>query len=369
MTAPPIPVVFEPILKPKPWGGRRLATLLGKRLPGTEPIGESWELADLPGNESRVRDGPLAGRTLGQLVQAWGPRLLGDAELVDGRFPLLVKFIDACDNVSIQVHPKPRGVLNGAAEFRAGIKHEAWYVLHADPGAKVYIGLKPGVGAEDVRHAVNASPIAGTKPSALVDLLQTWEVTPGECYYLPSGTPHALGAGVVVAEVQTPSDVTHRLYDWGRVGLDGRPRELHIEQALANIRYDVTTEMIRGVGPPRPTPVTAGLRAGRGVATDSSSAETRHNTAEAAVPPASCICACDRFTIDRFGFRAGFACPLPVARMVTWIALCGTGRLLCGDCERHFVPGDVVLIHASPPATRVETTDDCMWLEVGIPAP
>ncbi|MBU0639255.1 MAG: class I mannose-6-phosphate isomerase, partial [Planctomycetes bacterium] len=234
MSIPPIPVVFEPIFKAKPWGGRELARLFDKMLPPEVPVGESWELADLPGNESRVAQGPLAGKKLGELIEMWGRDLLGRAELMGGRFPLLIKFLDARERLSIQVHPRPRA--DASEPEQAGVKHEAWYVIDADPGAALYIGLKPGVGPEDVRAA-------GSTP-ALAELHQLRAGELGLCYCLPSGVPHALGAGLIVAEVQTPSDVTYRLYDWGRVGLDGQPRELHVEQALANIRYDVAEEEI-----------------------------------------------------------------------------------------------------------------------------
>jgi mannose-6-phosphate isomerase len=358
MTVSPLPVVFEPIYRPKPWGGRRLATLLGKRLPGDGPIGESWELSDLPGNESRVHDGPLAGTTLHELVATWGRGLLGDALLVAGRFPLLVKFLDARENLSVQVHPKlgtgtylpkpgtgalprqlgARKMGTGTAPQRLGasphfppVKHEAWYVLHADPGTKLYIGLRPGVGPDDVARAADTP--------AIVDLLQTWNATPGECYYLPSGTPHALGAGVVVAEVQTPSDVTYRLYDWGRVGLDGRPRELHIEQALANIRYDVTPEMIRSAEPPR-------------AASDGSLR----------------LVACDCFAIDGVELPTGATRELPHGRMAIWIILSGTGRLVAGNCECRFGAGDVVLVPGGCAHVLSELASPCTYLAAGIPS-
>ncbi len=378
MNVAPLPVMFEPLLKPKPWGGRRLATLFGRHLPGVDPIGESWELADLPGNESRVRGGPLDGTSLRDLVQRWGRSLLGDAELVDGRFPLLVKFLDASQNVSVQVHPKPateadertRTSVGKSRQRRAAVipsvKHEAWYVVYADPGAKLYIGLKPGVGPEDVRRAGSTA--------ALVDLLRVWDASPGECYYLPSGTPHALGAGVVVAEVQTPSDVTYRLYDWGRVGLDGRPRELHVDEALANIRYDVTAELIR------PSPSVAPLFAERAAA-GASPAEERSTTEAHAVR----LVGCDCFLIDRLDLSAGAAYAPPAGSMSIWIMVSGSGRMRWAEGTRPQVrtkrgatgrraegkmmllPGDVVLIPALGPETRIEPTANCTALRVSIP--
>jgi len=350
MSIPPLPVVFEPLLKPKPWGGQRLATLLNKRLPAGERIGESWVLVSLPGNESRVRDGPLAGRTLSELMQLWGRDLLGDANLIEGRFPLLLKFLDACENLSVQVHPKPDG--RGGPP---GVKHEAWYVVHAEPGAKLFIGLKPGVGPADVARVANTP--------ALVDILRVWEGRPGQCYYLPSGTLHALGAGLVVAEIQTPSDVTYRAYDWNRVDAAGRARELHVGQALQNIRYDVTEEMIA----PPPTQL------------------------EASSIPATRLARCDRFVLDLLSLSAGISYPLSANQnaqrqpapapspdepahgfMRVWIILAGALRFAREDQQLSytdtFAKGDVTLIPANSAGLRADPAVDCRCLQVTIPA-
>ena len=326
MSAAPLPVVFEPLYVRKPWGGRRLAALLNKSLPPNQPIGESWELVSLPGHESRVRGGVLAGWTLAALVDAWASDLLGGVARVEGRFPLLIKFLDARENLSVQVHPKPG---SGAR----GVKHEAWYIVQADPGAKLYVGLKPGVRPEDVKRVVNTP--------ALIDLLREWPAEPGGCYYLPSGTPHALGAGIVVAEIQTPSDVTYRMYDWGRVDADGRPRELHVAEALANVRYDVTKEMVR--------PSAATIQ----TATTPPIAATR-------------VATCERFVIDHVTVRVGDRFVLAGGRMRVWIILDGAGRLTCEDepaGECRFACGDVVLIPAAC-TSRVEPTAEIRLLEV-----
>jgi len=330
MDSPPIPVVFEPIFKLKPWGGRELERLFGKKLPGDGPIGESWEVADLPDNESRVASGPLAGRRLAELVASWGSDLLGSAAPAAGRFPLLIKFLDARERLSIQTHP--RAAADGAHGEPPGVKHEAWYVIGAEPDAELYIGLKAGVGPEDVRAA-------GSTP-ALAELLQRWPGRPGRCYHLPSGVPHALGAGLLVAEIQTPSDVTYRLYDWGRVGLDGRPRELHFEQALANMQYDVPAERI---APPR-----------------------RHTADMLAT--ITRLVMCERFAIDRLRFCEGYARELPGGELAIWIVLAGSGALLRQRYRCAFRPGDVVLVPARTAGTRVEVAADCTLLEVKIPA-
>jgi len=326
MIPAPQPITFAPLFVPKPWGGGRLATLLNKHLPPDEPIGESWELVSLPGHESRVRDGPFAGRTLGELVAAWGPDLLGAADLADGRFPLLVKFLDACQNLSVQVHPKPVGDPHAA---QTGVKHEAWYVLHADPGARLYVGLKPGVTADDVARAADTPAIA--------ELLHAWDARPGDCFYLPSGTLHALGAGLVVAEVQTPSDVTYRAYDWDRVDSAGRPRTLHVAEALANIRYDVTAEMIRPQ--PEQVPGAGPTRATR-------------------------VASCPRFMLDVLEAPTGQSWPIPPGRVRIWIILAGGGRFSTGGAFRC---GDVALLPAASSSCDVTLAADTRWLEVTIP--
>jgi len=224
------PLPLEPILKEKVWGSRRL-TDYGKRLPADTRIGESWEVADLlstaPGGgggdpaHSVITGGSLVGETLHDAMVGWGTRMLGtSAPSPAGGFPLLVKWLDAAEHLSVQVHPTPEYV---ARHPEANLKTESWVVLDADSGAHVYLGLQRGVAPADVARGA----IDGTLP----EMLRKVPAVPGECYHLPSGTIHALGAGVLVAEVQTPSDTTFRLYDWAlEYGRQGR--ELHIEAAL-----------------------------------------------------------------------------------------------------------------------------------------
>lgn len=329
MSLPATPVVFDPIFKPKPWGGRELARLFDKPLPPDVPIGESWELADLPGNESRVARGPLAGAKLSDLIELWGRDLLGNAELLDGRFPLLIKFLDARRPLSIQVHPRPRSDVSESRQ--TGVKHEAWYVIDAQPGAALYLGLKPGVGPEQV--------CAAGPTSALAELHQIWPGEPGRCYYLPSGVPHALGAGLVVAEVQTPLDVTYRLYDWDRPGLDGHARELHVEQALANIRYDVGEDEI--VQPcTRPDGV--------------------GQTVERLVT-------CEKFLLDRVQFDAQVPPKLPPGQLAVWIVLSGSGELTRDHVRCDFKPGHVLLIPANAAGVSVHACTAGVLLDVRVP--
>lgn len=327
MSTRPQPVVFDPLVKPKPWGGRALADLFNKHLPPDAPIGETWELADLPGQQTRVASGPLAGRTLPDLRALWGDGLLADAQPIDGRFPLLIKFLDARETLSVQVHPKPDG---GGAEHE--VKHEAWYVVHAEPDAKIYVGFEPGVEPGDVRTAAREPEVA--------TLLRPRTVAVGDCLYLPSGTPHALGGGIVVAEVQTPSDTTYRLYDWDRLGLDGKPRQLHIEEALANLRYDIPERLI--VQPRRAItdPFADGER----------------------------LVACERFAIDSFAVPERSETPISVAGFAVWIVLAGDGVLSNTEFECSFKSGDVVLIPADCRSMRMSVPSACRILHVTVPA-
>jgi len=209
----PYPITFEPILKEKVWGGRALKKF-GKQLPNEICIGESWELADLPnsieGGKSVITNGALAGKTLAEAFRG------------DEGFPLLIKFLDANDNLSVQVHPSKAYAENHPETH---LKSEAWVVLDAEPSSYIYVGLKHGTTEEALRAAIDDNSVP--------ELLNAIAVSRGECYYLPSGTCHALGAGVLVAEVQTPSDTTFRLWDWGRTH-----RQMHVDQAMQCIDFD-----------------------------------------------------------------------------------------------------------------------------------
>ena len=237
------PLKFQPRFIEKIWGGRKLETVLGKALPDRKQIGESWELYDFPAGvvedssgwvSSVVVNGPLAGRTLHEVVGEFGSELLGDVPLVGphGQFPILIKFLDAREDLSIQVHPDRE---YAAANPGAHLKSEAWYVLQSDPGSRVLNGLLPGT----TRQAFEAALSRGD----VERLIQSAPAKPGDCFYLPSGTVHALGAGILVAEVQTPSDTTFRVFDFNRIDPStGKPRPLQVEQALACIDFSPIAE-------------------------------------------------------------------------------------------------------------------------------
>ena len=226
------PLRFEPLFRRYIWGGRRLADVLSKPI-GDQKAAESWEVVDHQDDQSIVRFGDLSGKSLRELIAEHGDDLIGrqlmqqisSDDLPDhlrNRFPLLLKFLDANRNLSVQVHPDD--------EFGATLtppdlgKTEAWYVMHADPGAKIYAGLKGGVTAESFRAAIESGETEST--------LHSFEPKQGDCVFIRAGTQHAIGAGLLIAEIQQASNTTFRVYDWGRVGDDGQPRELHIEQAI-----------------------------------------------------------------------------------------------------------------------------------------
>ncbi|MBN2582177.1 MAG: class I mannose-6-phosphate isomerase [Planctomycetes bacterium] len=224
------PMLQTPVLKTTLWGGRRLRDLYGKAAPADAATGESWELADHPHGTSTVANGPLAGRSLRQIVESHAEALFGKPVLSAwrDRLPLLVKIIDADQDLSIQVHPDDAYT---AAHGMSDVgKTECWVILHAEPGAQLITGVKPGVGREEFRRAAEAGQLA--------DMLVEQPVRAGDFLFIPAGRLHAIGAGIVLAEFQQPSDTTYRVYDWGRMGTDGKPRPLHLDQAMECIDFD-----------------------------------------------------------------------------------------------------------------------------------
>jgi mannose-6-phosphate isomerase len=224
-SAPREPLLFRRLLKEKVWGGARLAARLGLRPPFPGPLGESWELSDYPGEETAVRGGALDGVSLRAIMQQHGPEVLGRSRpSPDGRFPLLVKYLDAGDDLSVQIHP-PDGPLSPT-----GIgKTECWYVLDAAPGAKVICGLKPGTRREQFEAEAGDARVRAH--------LHEVPVRRGDFVFVPAGQTHAIRGGVVLCELQQTSDVTFRMYDWDRPGLDGKPRPLHLAEALKAVEW------------------------------------------------------------------------------------------------------------------------------------
>ncbi|MBQ9362091.1 MAG: class I mannose-6-phosphate isomerase [Bacteroidaceae bacterium] len=226
------PLLFQPNLHTVVWGGNRLRPYKGL-LPTDDPVGESWEVSAVPSSTSIVSNGPLAGQDLISVVNRYGAELLGEAvcQQYGGQLPLLVKFIDAADDLSIQVHPnddlaRRRHNKNG--------KSECWYIIDAKPGSYLYAGLKQHITPCEYQQRV--------ADGSITQVLARHKVKPGDVFYLPAGRIHAICGGILLAEVQQSSDVTYRIFDYNRPGLDGKPRQLHTDLALDAIDFHVEDE-------------------------------------------------------------------------------------------------------------------------------
>ena len=207
------PLTFQPIFKERVWGGRQLEKLYHKPLPHAARIGESWEISDRRGDVS-------------VMMEHHKRDLLGDAWSLSGRFPLLIKILDCVEKLSLQVHPPAKK----GAELRGEPKTEMWYIAQAAPESELYVGLKKGVTRDEFETKLKAGDVA--------DCFHRIPVQPGDAMFLPSGRVHAIGGGLVIFEIQQNSDTTYRVFDWNRAGLDGKPRELHVEKSLASINFD-----------------------------------------------------------------------------------------------------------------------------------
>lgn len=226
------PLLFEDNFHDTVWGGHQLKPLKG--LPADdEPVGESWEVSAVPSSRSVVKNGPLKGRDLQSLTEEYGALMLGEAvaRRYRGEFPLLVKFIDAQKDLSIQVHPN-----DVLARERHGCfgKTEMWYVMKAEPGACLYSGLSEPISRYEYEHRV--------ADGSICEVLARHEVKAGDVFFIPSGRIHAICGGILLAEVQQSSDVTYRIFDYNRPGLDGKPRQLHTELAVGAIDFNIPSE-------------------------------------------------------------------------------------------------------------------------------
>jgi mannose-6-phosphate isomerase len=341
MEPAPYPLLFSPIYKTKVWGGRRLERL-GRRLPGDErtPIGEAWEVVDLArtsvsggggsAEHSVVANGPCAGVELGELWTRWGAALAGRPRApADADFPLLVKLLDASTNLSLQVHPTES---YARAHPGAQLKTEAWYVLDAEPGAALYKGLARGVGPAQLRTA-----LASGSRESLEPLLVRVPARAGDCHYLPSGTCHALGAGILVLEVQDPSDTTFRLYDWGRTD-----RPLHVEEALECL----------GSSP---------------ASSERASRASAPRTARSGAFRRTSLVECDAFALERVEAAQGEH-PLPTGTASIWNVLTGGGEILGAAFEPvPIARGATVLLPAGLSAARLRLDAASSWIEISLP--
>ncbi len=217
------PLKFKPIFKDKVWGGQRLHKLFGKDFSPLPNCGESWEISGVKGNVSLVQNGFLEDNNLQELIEVYMGDLVG--EKVFGQFgdtfPLLVKFLDTNDYLSIQVHPDDK---IARERYKSKGKSEMWYVVHADPGAEIIAGFKHDVDPDTYLHHL--------ENNTLKEILNVEEARPGDVFYIPAGRIHAIGSGITLCEIQQTSDITFRVYDWDRPGQDGKLRELHTDEAL-----------------------------------------------------------------------------------------------------------------------------------------
>ena len=322
------PLRFDPIYQYRLWGGRRLSGLLTARLPGDGPIGEAWVLSDRDDHPSHVASGPLKGRTIAQLLEQFPEQLLGKLAGRFRRFPLLLKFLDAREMLSVQVHPGdshtdllPRGETG---------KTEAWVVLEAGTQSRIYAGLKPGTTEADLRQALADGRVA--------DHLASFTPKPGDGVFLPAGTVHTLGGGVVVFEVQQNSDVTFRLYDWNHVDAKtGNPRALQVDQALACIDFG---ECAGGLVAP---------------------------VVEATGPvERELLFHCEQFCLSRLHGDLPFGVGAPSVPTVL-VCIEGMGQVEHGGATYAVTKGDVLLLPAGLRACTFRPQGAVKVLEVGIP--
>ncbi len=222
------PLKFNPIFKEKLWGGQKIKTILGKDFGDLDNCGETWELSGVPGNISEVANGPLTGQLLSDLVNTYKEELVGESVYTtfQNEFPLLIKFIDADKDLSVQVHP---GDDLARKRHNCPGKSEMWYILQADEGASLINGFVKDTNREEYQKYFNSGKI--------MELLHSEKVKAGEVYYLPAGRVHTIGKGLMIAEIQQTSDITYRIYDFDRVDKNGVSRELHVEEALEAIDF------------------------------------------------------------------------------------------------------------------------------------
>lgn len=333
------PLRFNPIFQRYLWGGRRLAEVLSKSI-GDQPCAESWEIVDHHENQSVVAFGNLAGTTINSLINQHGQELLGKsiAEKINAntipvqlqnRFPLLLKFLDADRALSIQVHPDDK---MGATLDPPDLgKTEAWYVMHADPGAKIYAGLKQGITPEKFRSAV--------KHGFTEDTLHSFEAKKGDCIFIRAGTVHAIGQGLLIAEIQQCSDTTFRIFDWNRVDDDGRPRPLHIEQGILATDFELGP-----VNPETPTP-------------------TEQDNCWKLIE-------CDKFTMRRWKLdEPNQAVTLGGDDRFRILAVTQGSAMVEDDpSENALETGETILLPASIGGTAISSIDSCEFLEIFVPA-
>jgi mannose-6-phosphate isomerase len=289
------------------WGGRQLAEVLNRPLQPGVNYGESWEVSDHPLHYSVAASAPYTGRTLRSILEEAAQDVIGPGAAAHSPFPWLIKFLAAQDWLSVQVHPDAEA----ASRLRPGerSKTEAWFVLRAQPGSRIFAGLVPGTTEDRLRAALRQGTVA--------DCVHHFEPRPGDCLFLRAGTVHAVGGGVLMAEIQETSDVTFRLFDWNRRDASGKSRDLHIEEAIASIHWEY--------GPVQPKRVNQ---------------EERQE-----------LVRCPHFLIEHYHVAADVA--LGSGKLRALIVIDGVGRLTLPAGEEKLAGSDVVVLPASLPPVRI----------------
>ncbi len=315
MLAPMETITFSPLYMERVWGGRELEHVYGRPLPTAEtPYGESWEMTDRPGEQSVVNHGSLKGMTLGELWQEKREDIFGEGFSGDDSFPLLIKILDARDDLSIQVHP-PAEI---ADELGGEPKTEMWYIADAAPDAKLYVGLKSGVTRADFQRAIENGTVD--------QVVHAISPKKGDSIFIPSGRLHAIGAGLLIYEIQQNSDTTYRVFDWNRMGLDGNPRELHVEESMRCIDFnDVEPAMDE--------------------------------------PDGNTLAHCPYFQVDRLELKAGTSLGNPDAGRFSIVTIV-SGQVESSDGRQH-AAGDFLLMPRN--ANPLTAIDDATILQTTIP--
>ena len=320
------PLEFAPLLKRARWGGTRLGSLLGKEVGSGSEWAESWEVADLPADQSVVQGGPCATLSLQDLVREHSVLLLG-RHAGHARFPLLCKFLDASDRLSVQVHPDDAYAARHG--LRNGGKSEAWVVVAAEAGSRIYAGLRSGITRERLQSAMTGGTVE--------ECLESHIVSVGDCFNIPAGTVHAIGEGVVIAEVQQPSDLTFRLFDWNRTDAQGQPRALHFQESLDCTDFDASP-----VAPAIPRRI----RSGEGVVEE--------------------LLSTPHFDLRRFSGAGNWAIE-DDDRCHVLMVLDGSGQLASEGELLDLARGRTVLLPAHRSATRFELSKDGIILDAYLP--
>lgn len=318
------PLRFQPLFRRYLWGGRRLQTVLGKPIGDGSDYAESWEVVDHGSDQSVVQTGELAGVELGEIVHKHGDELFGRHQGLS-QFPLLFKFLDCHRNLSVQVHPDD----DAAAKLDPPDlgKTEAWVIMHAEPGSRIYAGLKPGIDRETLERE-----LANGRTE---QCLHSFEPNAGDCVFIPAGTVHALGQGLLVAEIQQASDTTYRMFDWNRVDSQGRPRQLHVNAALDAINYEA--------GPVSPQVPSAGGEEG----------DQR-------------LVSCDKFLLERWQLQKARSIPETNCFLLL-VVLEGEIRVTGDPAQVALKSGQTILVPACARNTEIEPLVPSSLLSIRLP--